>query len=724
MRCLILIALSLVVASATYTTRNRFNQLLRGYGGVQNQFDDFESEYQPRRRLGGLHDIIGQGFGQDEEECNDPWNQGQCQDDDEEQFGRVRWGRQNQGDESEDELFENQQFGQGPRRQNRRQRWGQQQPWGQSGQFDQEDQYEQQGGEEFGGEYENEIDEIGFGGQSEQLGGQCSPNVRVLPKLENINCHLATGLYKQARRQNDDKNIVVSPTAVLLGLGVLNVGAKGHTKKEIGLVGGERPVVNGLSALLKMLKKGGQSQSMIDEEGIEGQEWNQGQQWGRRQQWGQQQQQQQQWGQGQQWGQDQEWSQIQGQGCQGRRCAQIKPFVGLFLSKATPVQRQFIQKVQGCLGVKVQKCDFQRQPQQCRQQINQWVSSKTQHKMPRLVAQDAITDNTKMLVVSGLQLKAQWGKQFKNHQTSRGIFHPLDCQKPKLVQVMQKRGVFKYHEDDLVKVVGIPTQGEELTMFVILPKCKKCLLDIEKEQLLEGDQLKRLLDNCDLKKQQVNVRLPKFQIKHKLDAKLTLLNKGMITMCEQNTADFSGITGCSECSQKAKYNLRRPLGQRNQMGESQQIKQAQIHLNKFLTQANIKISDQGISSVGPQDNQYQGQEDEYEQEQYGQQGQYGQEEQYGNQFQGDEIEGEDEMYNDRSFMSDRFEEITGISRYGQGQLLQKQFNVKHPFAFVVRHNKSKQLLLIGRVIDAGQKCKIGGQQMQDIFPGQMGQIQY
>jgi len=146
-------------------------------------------------------------------------------------------------------------------------------------------------------------------------------------------------------------------------------------------------------------------------------------------------------------------------------------------------------------------------------------------------------------------------------------------------------------------------------------------------------------------------------------------------------------------------------------GENDQTTQrGQIHLNKFLTQATIKVTDSGITSAGPQDVQFQGQ-DNYENEQYS--GQYGQ------QQWGGEDESDDE---EQSYMTgrDRFEQIVGGGRrYGQG-LTKKTFNANHPFAFVVRHNPTKQMLLIGRVIDAGQKQtgQQGQQQMQEIYPSQ------
>jgi serine protease inhibitor len=318
--------------------------------------------------------------------------------------------------------------------------------------------------------------------------------------------------------------------------------------------------------------------------------------------------------------------------------------------------------------------------------------------MPQLLKQDSITDNTKMVVVSGLQLKAKWGKQFKQHQTKQGIFHPLDTQKVKRVPFMQKRGVFNYHEDETVKVLGIPTQGHELTMFVILPKHKDGLTQVEKEELVEGNELKRLLDNCEHKKRQVNVQLPKFQIKHKLDAKQALLKKGIVNMFDTKTADFSGITGHPNTG---------ILGQYENVNVNVD-KRTQIHVNKFLHQATIKVTDQGITSVGPQDIP----QEMYEPEEYStQQGQYEQYGQYENEEEQD-IYGEYETQ--FSTGRDRFEQIMGLNTLGKTK---KQFKANHPFVFVVRHNPTKQILLMGRVIDAGLK-PTPVQTMQEIYPTQ------
>jgi hypothetical protein len=261
---------------------------------------------------------------------------------------------------------------------------------------------------------------------------------------------------------------------------------------------------------------------------------------------------------------------------------------------------------------------------------------------------------------------------------------------------MQKRGLFNYHEEETVKVLGIPTQGHELTMFVILPKHKDGLTHVEKEELVEGNELKRLLDNCEHKKRQVNVQLPKFQIKHKLDAKQALLKKGIVNMFDTKTADFSGITGHP--------NPNSIYGQQYENFNVQVDKRTQIHVNKFLHQATIKITDNGITSVGPQDNQ----QDLYEPEEYLNQ-QYRQH-QYG-QYEDEE---QQDIYGEQSTVGDRFEEIIGLNTYGQTK---KQFKANHPFVFVVRHNPTKQIVLMGRVIDAGLK-PTPTQQMEQLYQSQ------
>jgi len=292
----------------------------------------------------------------------------------------------------------------------------------------------------------------------------------------------------------------------------------------------------------------------------------------------------------------------------------------------------------------------------------------------------------------------------------------LETNKVKIVEVLETQGRFKYYEDELVKVVGIPTQQKQLTLFVIVPKDKDGLTDVEKLHLQDSVELKKLLDKTNIHTRNVHVQLPKFQIKHKVDVRRTLRKQGVTDAFDPKRADFSGITGVprfqidemedSYQGIQGQHSFRRnpflniqnqnQYNRRNFMdmdmdtdyetmgygqGIGQQGQDHKLHLNKFIHQCTVKITENGITATTGS------QTDEYEQ-QYGRQ--FGR--QYGRQGQSGLESNEYESFGD----------ITGV--LGRGQTgAQKTIKANHAFAFVLKHNPTKQVVMVGRVIDAAQK---------------------
>jgi len=149
----------------------------------------------------------------------------------------------------------------------------------------------------------------------------------LIKEVEDANVKLASRLYTQSKDEKDDKNTVVSPLSVQLALAALNAGARGNTKRQIGrVIGGrlqkrERKQV--FRTLVRHLKGLGQNE------------------YSTRQQ-----------------------------------TTKIHPVTGIFVTKTTHAQQIFVQQVKRNLGANVKQCNFQRQPQQCRQQINRFVAQK------------------------------------------------------------------------------------------------------------------------------------------------------------------------------------------------------------------------------------------------------------------------------------------------------------------------------------------------------------
>jgi len=110
--------------------------------------------------------------------------------------------------------------------------------------------------------------------------------------------------------------------------------------------------------------------------------------------------------------------------------------------------------------------------------------------------------------------------------------------------------------------------------------------------------------------------------------------------------------------------------------------ETKLHLNKFIHQTTIKVTDQGITATTGSQSPI----DEYEQMEQG----------YGRLHHGG-------LYNnyESEELLNSFDEITGFNR--REPTGQKMIKANRAFAFVVKHNPTNQLVMVGRVIDAAQK---------------------
>jgi len=602
---LILIALCLALANASYFGKNRFRNLVNRqqtpgrwtqqqggwgeedlwgheneqYGGLYGSddvdyfVDDYVDEIRRQRQLEGeqcprdTDDILGQ------------WNQ---------------------NDEHETETDDEDELGE----------YGQ---YGRSG------QYGRRGlDDEFRTRWNQDESESEFG----------SP---LLKEVHDANTKLASRLYKESKDEKDDKNIVVSPLSIQLALAALNYGTRGTTKRQIGRV---------IAGSLKKEERRQVFKTLVRRlTAVHNTQYS----------------------------------------TTGRKC-QIKPITGIFITQTTTRgQQQFMQVIRN-VGATVKPCNFQRQPQQCRQMINSWMGQKTQHKINRIVPQDAITDNTKMILVNSMHVKATWGPQMRRHVTKEAKFYPLDTKKVKVVEVMETQGRFKYHEDELVKIVGVPTEQKELTLYVIVPKEKDGLTEVEKLHLQDGVQLKQLIQTVDRRgPRHVGLQLPKFQIKHKIDVRRTLRKQGVTDAFDPLRADFSGITGVPKTQQdEMEDTYRTPMNDEGiRGGWSTGNQETKLHLNKFIHQSTIKITESGITAVTGSGSNFE-EHEQYERRQPF--GRYGQ--------------------NDESDELSVFDEISG---FNSRESTQKMVKANRAFAFVLKHNPTNQLVFVGRVIDAAQK---------------------
>jgi serine protease inhibitor len=236
----------------------------------------------------------------------------------------------------------------------------------------------------------------------------------------------------------------------------------------------------------------------------------------------------------------------------------------------------------------------------------------------------------------------------------------------------------------LVKIVGVPTKQHEMTLYAIVPKDKDGLTEVEKIHLQDNIQLKQLLEKTDKHTRRVHVQLPKFQIKHKIDVRRTLRKQGVTDAFDPLRADFSGITGASTYEHEyygqeettTMYG-RNPFSVYEEDNTMRQGRETKLHLNKFIHQCTIKITENGITAAT-------GNQADEDYERFGRMG---------------GMESEEEM----------MEQFSGLFRRGEFEPTMSTGTGEHvikanrAFAFVLKHNPTKQVVMVGRVIDAAQK---------------------
>jgi serpin B len=302
-------------------------------------------------------------------------------------------------------------------------------------------------------------------------------------KAQRALADFAVNAYKNASQdqQHQDKNQIISPVSIALALAMLENGANGQSQQElrqqlIENVASEE-VLAIYSALQKQLEKDTPN-------------------------------------------------------------AKLQIANAIFHDQKTNLKQDYQQSTQQCLEAEVDQVDFQNQPEQARQKINQFVSQKTNNKIQELIKKGQVNEATRIVLANAIYLKAAWQQSFDKKQTKQQTFyrqgHDTDKQQ---VQMMNAEGQYRHSSNDQLQVVELKHDQADTSMFVILPKQRDGLKQVERD--LSGDKLRQLIQNLSTK--QVQLQLPRFAVRSNTDLKQVLQKMGVNTVFSDN-ADLSRMT--------------------------------------------------------------------------------------------------------------------------------------------------------------------------------------
>ncbi|HVU52483.1 MAG TPA: serpin family protein [Polyangia bacterium] len=185
-------------------------------------------------------------------------------------------------------------------------------------------------------------------------------------------------------------------------------------------------------------------------------------------------------------------------------------------------------------GAGVHVVDFATAPEAARAAINQWVSGRTDGKIPELMPAGAIDPTTALALTNAVYFHADWLNAFGVVNASGSFVAPTGPVATAMMSGAEPAGGWTgagYRAASLPYIGGA-------SMVLIVPDAGT--FDAF-EAGLGADALETILATPPTT--MVSVTMPRFELQHGLDLAATLQAMGMTDAFSPNAADFSGIDG-------------------------------------------------------------------------------------------------------------------------------------------------------------------------------------
>ncbi|CAN5879748.1 serpin family protein [soil metagenome] len=202
---------------------------------------------------------------------------------------------------------------------------------------------------------------------------------------------------------------------------------------------------------------------------------------------------------------------------------------------------EFLAKTRDHYGAELAQVDFVQQAEPTRQQINTWVEEQTQGKITDLIPPGALDEMTRLVLTNAIHFKGDWSEPFRETATQDSPFH-VSADRTIDVPLMFRQDDYRYWAGEELKLLELPYGKGELAMLVLLPDEIDGLVGLEAK--LTADNLARWLSG--LRKKEVRVHLPRFQLTTQFQLAEVLKAMGMPLAFTPGGADFSGMSSEEE----------------------------------------------------------------------------------------------------------------------------------------------------------------------------------
>ncbi len=205
---------------------------------------------------------------------------------------------------------------------------------------------------------------------------------------------------------------------------------------------------------------------------------------------------------------------------------------------------EILEKYTGILrndfGAELFQCDFAKDHLKAMREINAWVSGKTREKIPDLLNSESLSPLTRMVIVNALYFLGNWASPFDEELTTKKPFqtpHFPDGEKERFVDMMIQTSDFSYHENSDLQILEMVYLDSPFSMVILLPRRVDGIYDLEEN--IEAEKLDKQLASFSAR--EVQVSLPRFNVRSGLDLNDVLIETGIIDAFDERLANFTKI---------------------------------------------------------------------------------------------------------------------------------------------------------------------------------------
>ncbi|XP_008306650.1 neuroserpin [Cynoglossus semilaevis] len=215
----------------------------------------------------------------------------------------------------------------------------------------------------------------------------------------------------------------------------------------------------------------------------------------------------------------------------------------LFLQEGVTFNPEFLHLMKKYFRADVETVDFS-ESAAVAEQINSWVENHTESKIRELLSAEDFNSMTRLTLVNAVYFRGSWKNQFRPENTRTFSFSRDDGSEVQTL-MMYQQGEFFYGEfsdgsqeaGGVYQVLEMPYEGEDMSMMIVLPRQEVPLATLE--PIIKAPLLEEWANN--VKRQKVEVYLPRFKVEQRIDLRSTLQELGIKNIFSRN-ADLSAMT--------------------------------------------------------------------------------------------------------------------------------------------------------------------------------------